>query len=264
MCTREELQHKNRIVVKVGSSSLTHKETGHISLTRMEKLIRQLADLKNSGKDVILVSSGAQAVGVSALHLDEKPKEIEKKQAIASVGQASLMMIYHKLFREYNLVPSQVLITKDIIDEPRRKLNATNTFNALLDYDVIPIVNENDTVATDEIEFGDNDTLSAIVAELVNADLLILLSDINGLYEEDPTYNKEAKLIHEVEHINESIMKMGAGSSSKLGTGGMVTKIEAASIANGAGIDMIIAHSDHPHILQELMDGKVVGTLFKV
>lgn len=259
---REALLHKKRIVVKVGSSSLTYSETGQISIRKFEKLIRQLTDLKNSGKDVILVSSGAQAVGISALNLSEKPKEIEKKQAVASVGQASLMMIYQKLFREYGLVSSQVLITKDIIDFDHRRRNASNTFEALLAYGVIPIVNENDTVATDEIEFGDNDTLSAIVAELVKADLLILLSDIDGLFDSDPSQSEDAELIADIKTIDEKVMEMASGSKSDVGTGGMVTKIEAAKIATQAGIDMVIANSDTQDVLSRIINGERVGTHF--
>lgn len=259
---RQTLLDKKRIVVKVGSSSLTHQATGHISIAKLEKLIRQLTDLKNSGKDVILVSSGAQAVGISALNLSEKPKEIEKKQAVASVGQASLMMIYQKLFREYGLVSSQVLITKDVIEHPGRKRNATNTFEALLAYGVIPIVNENDTVSTDEIEFGDNDTLSAIVAELVTADLLILLSDIDGLYDADPTKSMNARLIADIEAIDDRVIEMASGSNSDLGTGGMITKIEAARIATEAGIDMVIANSEAPEVLSKIISGERIGTHF--
>ncbi len=261
---REEIKHKKRVVVKVGSSSLTHKTTGHISISKMERLIRQLVDIKNSGKDVILVSSGAQAVGISALNLPGKPAEMEKKQAVASVGQASLMMIYQKLFREYGLVSSQVLITKDIIDQPERKQNATNTFRALMDYGVVPVVNENDTVATDEIEFGDNDTLSAIVAELVSADLLILLTDIDGLYESNPAQNPDAKLMEEVTHITDDILGMAGGSGSKVGTGGMVTKLEAAKIAIENGIEMVIANSEKPDILHQIIAGETVGTYFRL
>lgn len=259
---RQGIADKKRIVVKVGSSSLTHKSTGHISISKMEKLIRQIADVKNSGKDVVLVSSGAQAVGISALNLKEKPEAIGRKQAVASVGQASLMMIYQKLFREYGLVSSQVLITKDIIDLPNRKHNATNTFSALLDYGVIPIVNENDTVATDEIEFGDNDTLSAIVAELVEADLLILLSDIDGLYDANPTTSEGARLMTEVATIDAHVTAMAGGSGSTVGTGGMITKLEAARIATEHGIEMIIANSETQDILHRILNNEVIGTHF--
>lgn len=264
MGNRTHLKNKKRIVVKIGSSSITHKETGHISLTKMEKLVRQIADLKHSGRDVILVSSGAQAVGINALNLKEKPKRIEQRQAVASVGQASLMMIYQKLFREYNVISSQVLITKDLIDRPHFKQNAVNTFKALIDYGVIPIVNENDTIATEEIEFGDNDTLSAIVAEIVEADLLILLSDINGLYNTDPNKNDSAKLIDEVSVINDEILLMATGTDTLVGTGGMVTKLQAAKMATRANIEMVIAHSDKKHVLEAIINGEQVGTLFKV
>lgn len=259
---RKSMLDVKRVVVKVGSSSLTHKNTGHISLSKLEKLIRQLADLKNSGKEVILVSSGAQAVGISALNLKERPTEIEKKQAVASVGQASLMMIYQKLFREYGLVSSQVLITKDVVDEDKRKANAKNTFKALLAYGVIPIVNENDTVATDEIEFGDNDTLSAIVAELVEADLLVLLSDIDGLYDSDPTDNPEAKLISKIKTITDDVFSMASDSASAVGTGGMVTKLEAARFATASGISMVIANSERKDVLSDILAGNEVGTFF--
>jgi len=259
---RQRLKDKKRVVVKVGSSSLTHIETGNINIAKMEKIIRQIADLKNSGKDVVLVTSGAQAVGISALNLETKPTEIEKKQAVASVGQASLMMIYQKLFREYGLVSSQVLITKDIIDQPKRKKNASNTFCALFDYGVIPVVNENDTVAIDEIEFGDNDTLSAIVAELVQADLLIILSDIDGLYDSDPCQNPDAKLLSEVAEIDQHVTQMATGSRSKVGTGGMVTKLEAGHIATSNNIDMVIANSETLDVLHRIVSGETIGTLF--
>jgi len=262
MSRRAHLEESKVIVIKIGSSSLTHQTTGHISLQKMEKLVRQIADLKNSGKKVVLVSSGAQAVGTSVLRLKERPTEIAKKQAVASVGQASLMMLYNKLFKEYNIVVSQVLITKDIIDEPRRRKNAINTFQALLAYDVLPIVNENDTVATDEIEIGDNDTLSAIVAELIQANLLILLSDIEGLYNQDPTQFPEAVLIEEVTQVDNQIMKMGTGTATIMGTGGMVTKLEAARLANHHNIEMVIAHSETTHVVQRILKGENIGTLF--
>ena len=263
MTDRKTLVNKKRIVVKVGSSSLTYKDTGHINLTKMEKLIRQLADMKHSGLDVILVSSGAQAAGISVLNLQSKPLEMEKKQAVASVGQASLMRMYQKFFREYNIIAGQVLITKDITTEEKSRNNVINTFNALLGYGTIPIVNENDTVATDEIEFGDNDTLSAVVATLVKADLLILLSDIDGLHTMDPIRYEEAELIPKVMEINGDILKMATGSSTLVGTGGMVTKLQAAMIATEAHIDMVIANADRPYVLLDILAGEDVGTLFK-
>ncbi len=259
---RSQLKDKNRIVIKVGSSSLTHKETGHISVAKMERFVRQIADIKNSGKEVVLVTSGAQAVGLSALNLQKKPDIIAEKQAIAAVGQASLMMLYQKLFREYNHTVGQVLITKDLIEHEGRKENAINTFNALLNFNVIPIVNENDTVSTEEIEFGDNDNLSAIVAGLVNADLLIILSDIDGLYDSDPRTHPDAQLIYEVKKIDASIIAMASGAGSKVGTGGMTTKLQAAKFANENGIDMIIANSETEGVLYKILKGQLMGTLF--
>jgi len=262
MNERSIIKTKNRIVVKIGSSSLTHTETGKINFGKMEKFVRQIVDLKNSGKDVILVTSGAIALGVSALNLKQKPCKIEEKQAVAAVGQASLMTKYQKLFREYNQNVGQVLITKDLLEHDDRKKNAINTFNALLSMGVIPIVNENDTVATEEIEFGDNDNLSAIVAKLTSSDLLILLSDIDGLYESDPRENINAKLINIVHTIDEKIENMAGGTKTKVGTGGMQTKIQAAKYATENGIDMIIANSETDLIIDKIVNGKDVGTLF--
>jgi glutamate 5-kinase len=263
---RESIKDKRRIVVKIGSSSLTHESTGSLNLTKMEKLVRVLTDLRNRGKDVILVSSGAIAVGRETVGLKEKPKETSVKQACAAVGQARLMMVYQKLFAEYNQIPAQILMTKyTMINDISRK-NARNTFEELLNMGVIPIVNENDTVSTDELEygdFGDNDTLSAIVAALVNADLLILLSDIDGLYTDDPHMNPDARFIDYVEEIDDKLFEMGKGSSSLVGTGGMATKISAAKIATDSGADMIIANAKDVYIINDIMEGKNVGTLFK-
>jgi glutamate 5-kinase len=260
---RQELKDKKRIVIKIGSSSLTHTETGSINLLKMEKLVRVLTDLQNQGKDVILVSSGAIAVGREAFGLREKPKEKPMKQACAAVGQARLMMVYQKLFAEYNQIPAQILMTKyTMIDDISRE-NAQNTFEELFKMGVIPIVNENDTVATDEIEFGDNDTLSAIVTALVHGDLLILLSDIDGLYTDDPHKNPEAKFIDYVEVIDDSLIEMGKGSNSLVGTGGMSTKISAARIATDSGADMVIANGDDVYVINEIIEGNNVGTLFK-
>ncbi|MBC7959305.1 MAG: glutamate 5-kinase, partial [Vallitaleaceae bacterium] len=260
MNLRNQLLDKRRIVIKIGSSSLTHKETGHISVSKMERFVRQISDIKNSGKEVILVTSGAQAVGRSALNLMKKPDILAQKQAVAAVGQASLMMLYQKLFREYNLTVGQVLITKDLIEHEGRKENAINTFRALLDYNVIPIVNENDTVSTEEIEFGDNDNLSAIVSGLVNADLLIILSDIDGLYDSDPRSNPNAQLISEVNGVDESIVHMASGVGSKVGTGGMITKLQAAKFANDRGIDMVIANSETDQVLHKILQTQTIGT----
>ena len=259
---RDSLKDKSRIVVKIGSSSLVHKNTGYLDLSKLEKLVRVLTNLRNTGKDVVLVSSGAIAVGRKKIGL-EKTLSIPEKQACAAIGQAQLMMMYQKLFSEYNQVAAQVLMTKvTMINEPN-KTNAINTFNQLLSFGVIPVVNENDTVSTYEIQFGDNDRLSAIVATLVSADLLILLSDIDGLFTDDPNTNKSAKLIKEVECIDEQLESMGKNtSSSDVGTGGMSAKIGAAKIATKAGTDMVIANGDDILNIERIINGEDVGTLF--
>ncbi len=262
MKTRKRLTSKKRIVIKIGSSSLTHPETGHISIAKMEKFVRQISDIKQSGKEVILVSSGAVAVGLSALYQKKKPKKLSEKQAAAAVGQASLMMLYQKLFREYNQMVAQILLTRDVIEQDIRKQNAINTFEALLKYGTIPIVNENDTISTEEIEFGDNDNLSALVASLTDSDLLIILSDIDGLYDSNPKENDEAKLIHEVQKIDQTIEDMASGTASNVGTGGMVTKIQAAKVAAEAGIDTIIANAETDHVLYRIMNKETIGTIF--
>lgn len=259
---REKLKDKKRIVIKIGSSSITHEETGNLNLIKMEKLVRVLTDLRNQGKDVILVSSGAIAVGKKTMGMTEKPTELSKKQACAAIGQARLMMVYQKLFAEYNQVPAQILMTKYTMINDISRSNARKTFNELLDMGVIPIVNENDTVSTDEIEFGDNDTLSAIVAALVHADILILLSDIDGLYTDDPNMNASAKFIHVVEEIDDELCGMAKGSASSVGTGGMATKISAAKIATDSGADMVIANACDINVITDIMQGIDVGTLF--
>ena len=259
---REMLKDKKRIVVKVGSSSLIHKETNKLNLRKLEVLVRELSDLHNQGKDVVLVTSGAVAVGASALGLHEKPAELKKKQACSAVGQAKLMMIYQKLFMEYNQIASQVLMTKITLINGENRINARNTFETLLSMGAIPIVNENDTISTYEIQFGDNDTLSAIVTALVQADLLILLSDIDGLFTDDPNANPDAEFIHTVEKLDEKLLSMGKGPKSKVGTGGMATKLTAAEIATSAGADMIIANGADFHIIHKIMEGRNYGTLF--
>ena len=245
---REYIKEKKRVVVKIGTSTITHEETGALDLVKLEKLIRLLTDLKNQGKEVVLVSSGAIAVGRKAMGIKERPNDMSVKQACAAVGQARLMMVYQKLFGEYNQVAAQVLMTKyTMINDISRK-NAQNTFRELLQMGVIPIVNENDTVSTDEMEygnFGDNDTLSAIVAALIGADLLILLSDIDGLYTDDPNVNANASFISCVDRIDEKLENMGKGVTSDVGTGGMATKISAAKIATASGCDMIIANGEN-------------------
>jgi glutamate 5-kinase len=260
---RERLKNKKRIIIKIGSSSLTHLETGHLDLDKMERLVRILTNLRNQGKDVILVSSGAIAVGRNALGLLEKPTERTIKQACAAVGQARLMMVYQKLFAEYNQIAAQILMTKDTMINDISRSNAQNTFNELFRMGVIPIVNENDTVSTDEIDFGDNDTLSAIVTALVGGDLLILLSDIDGFYTDDPHKNKDAKLISCVDKINEELLKMAKSSTGcNLGTGGMATKLSAAKIANASGSDMVITSGDNIRNINNVIEGKESGTLF--
>ena len=265
MNKREFLQDKKRIVIKIGSSTITHPTTGSLNLRKMEQLVRVLTDLRNQGKDVVLVSSGAIAVGRKTLGFIEKPTQTKAKQACAAVGQASLMMVGQKLFAEYNQVPAQILMTKYTMINDISRENARNTFEELLHYGVIPIVNENDTVSTDELEleFGDNDTLSAIVASVIDADLLILMSDIEGLYTDDPHKNPNAKFIDEVEEVTEELCSMGKGSSSSVGTGGMATKLSAAKIATNSGTDMIIANGEDVYIINDIMEGKSIGTLFK-
>lgn len=262
MFDREKLKEKKRIVVKIGTSSITHPETGALNLTKLEVLVRELCDLKNMGKDVILVSSGAIAVGRQAVGFHHRPKEVAEKQACAAIGQTQLMMTYQKLFSEYGHRAAQILMTKNTMLDNLSRRNAVNTFEELLHMGAIPIVNENDTVATYEIEFGDNDTLSAIVAALVHADLLILLSDIEGLYTDDPKQNPEAEFIDIVEALDEHFMRMGKGSSSDVGTGGMATKLSAAKIAGASGADMIIASGDDFHVIHRILNGGQIGTLF--
>ena len=233
-----------------------------MDLYKMEHLVRALCDLRNRGMDVCLVSSGAIAVGRGAIGLTERPSEIATKQACAAVGQAKLMMTYQRLFSEYNHIPGQILMTKNTMINPVSRENAQNAFEELFRLGVIPIVNENDTVSTYEMQFGDNDTLSAIVASLIHADLLILLSDIDGLYTDDPHKNPDAKFIELVEEIDENLARMGKGSASDVGTGGMATKISAARVATDAGADMMIANAENVGIIEEIIKGEPVGTLF--
>ncbi len=272
---RELLKDKKRIVIKIGSSSLQHPETGDLDYTKLEKLVRELCDLRNRGKDVVLVTSGAIAVGKKAVKpykdTHEPVTPIAFKQACAAVGQARLMMTYQKIFAEYNQIVAQILMTKNTVVDNMNRFNAHNTFSELLKMGIIPIVNENDTIATYEINadaesdklIGDNDTLSAIVAALVEADLLILLSDIDGLYTDDPRKNPDAKFIDLVENLTEEYMNMGkASTGSNVGTGGMNTKMVAAKIATSVGADMVIANSKDVGILHRITNGKNEGTLF--
>lgn len=260
---RETLKDKKRIVIKIGSSSLTHPDTGYLDLIKLEILVREISDLRNQGKDVILVSSGAIMVGSKTMGYKKKPDKLSEKQACAAIGQAKLMMIYQKLFAEYNQVASQILMTKNTMLNNLNRLNAKNTFNELLHMGAIPIVNENDTISTYEIEFGDNDTLSSVVAALVEADLLILLSDIDGLFTDDPHKNPDAEFIHVVDSLDDKLKAMGKGSTgSNVGTGGMATKLAAAEIASAAGTDMIIANGKDFHVIHKIIQGKDYGTLF--
>lgn len=260
---RIRLKDKKRIVLKIGSSSLTHRETGELNLWKIERLVRIICDLKGEGKEVVLVSSGAIAAGRQALGGQKRPETISEKQAYAAVGQARLMMVYQKLFSEYNSVAAQVLLTKNTMVNEMSRYNAQNTFDELLELGTVPIVNENDTVSTHEIQFGDNDRLSAIVSALIGADLLILLSDIDGLYTDDPRQNLDARFISLVQEITPDLLSMGKDTSgSDVGTGGMSAKLAAARIATDSGSDMIIANGDRVEIIYELLGGAEKGTLF--
>ena len=250
-----------RIVVKVGTSTLAH-HTGCLNIRRVEELCRVLSDLKNSGHEVILVSSGAIGMGVGKLSLKERPSDIPTKQAAAAVGQCELMYFYDKIFGEYHHIVAQLLITNEDILSEKRHLNFSNTLNRLLQLGALPIINENDTVGTKEIVIGDNDTLAAIVAESVKADLLILLSDIDGLYTADPRTDANATLLHKITKLDDSIMALAGGCGTKRGTGGMVTKLQAAKICMGCGCDMVIANGNNPDNLYDILDGKDVGTRF--
>lgn len=253
-----------RIVVKVGTSTLAYA-TGRLNIQRVERMCRVLSDLKNAGHEIILVSSGAIAMGFGKLNLRERPHDMPTKQASAAVGQCELMYVYDKLFTEYNHTVAQLLITApDIADGGSRKANFHNTMDRLLELGALPVINENDTVSTEEIAVGDNDTLSAIVAATISADLLILLSDIDGLYDGDPRKNPDAKLIPTVETVDERIIALGGGSGSSLGTGGMATKLLAAQIAVGAGCEMVIANGEKPELLYDIVAGKPIGTRFLV
>lgn len=261
---RNDLVNRKRIVVKIGSSSLHHMETGELNLTKMERLVRELCELKNQGNDVILVTSGAIAVGKKTMNLSPDIKDTPVKQACAAIGQARLMMIYERLFAEYNHVTAQILMTKNTIVNDINRRNAYNTFSELLKMNVIPVVNENDTVAVHEVEdtFGDNDFLSAIVSALVGADLLILLSDIDGLYTDDPRSNKAAGFISFVDSL-EAVMNLGKKTTgSGIGTGGMSAKLNAATLAVNAGCDMVIANGEDVSVIHKIMEGRNYGTIF--
>ena len=250
-----------RIVIKIGTSTLTHG-TGHLNIRRVEGLCKFISDIKNSGHEVILVSSGAIGMGVGKLGLRSRPTDIPTKQAAAAVGQCELMYTYDKLFGEYHHAVAQLLITGDDVENEKRHSNFSNTLNRLLELGALPILNENDTVSTDEIVIGDNDTLAAIVAQSVKADLLVLLSDIDGLYTADPHTDPNAKLIPEINAIGEDVLALAGGSGTKLGTGGMVTKLQAAKICLQSGCSMVITNGNRPENLYDILDGKSVGTTF--
>lgn len=258
---RKALKETKRVVVKVGTSTLTY-ENGKLNLRRIEQLVRVLSDLKNRGMEVILVSSGAIGVGVGKLGLKHKPTITMEKQAAAAVGQCELMYLYDKIFSEYGYSAAQVLLTKDVIENNERKQNVVNTFITLLRMDVVPVVNENDAISVEEIEFGDNDTLSAVVAGLTDSETLVILTDIDGLYSENPKENPDAKLISDVYEINEDLKKIAGGAGSNRGTGGMITKVMAAEIAAKSGIHTVVCNGADPGILYSLFDGENVGTVF--
>lgn len=253
---------KKRIVIKVGTSSLTY-DTGKINIRQIERLSQVISDLCHSGCEVALVTSGAIAVGVSKLGFKKRPESTPEKQAASAVGQSELMSLYGQFFAEYGKDVSQLLLTKNILDNEERKENVINAFNTLFDWGVVPIINENDVISTAEIKFGDNDTLSDVVAELINADLLIILSDIDGLYDKNPAKCTDAKLVPVVYEITDEIMSSAGGVGTSRGTGGMVTKLIAAKHAMEAGIEMVIANGRDPKIIYDILDGKAVCTRFK-
>lgn len=262
---RANLKNKKRVVVKIGSSSLQHSETGELDYIKIDILVRELCNLQNQGKDVILVTSGSISCGRKAIGLKET-KTVSQKQACAAIGQARLMTTYQKIFSEYNHYAAQILMTRNTIVDNVNRFNAQNTFNELLSMGVIPVVNENDTISTFELDkvVGENDTLSAIVTALTGADLLILLSDINGLYTDDPRQNKDAQFIERVDCLTDELMQMGkASTGSSVGTGGMETKMIAAKIATYSGADMVIASGKDVRIIHRIMEGRNYGTIFK-
>ena len=260
MKDRIKIKDKNKIVIKIGTSSLTNAN-GTINFANIEKLTKAISEMRKNGKNVMLVTSGAIAVGAAKMGWEHRPSKLPEKQALAAIGQAELIKIYEKYFANYNQIAAQILITKDVVVNPIRRYNAKNTLNTLMNMSIIPIINENDTVATDEIEFGDNDTLSAHVALITEADLLIILSDIDGLYDGDPKIDPQANIIKKVIDIEE-VERFAGASTSEFAKGGMVTKIAAARLCTDAGIDMIIARGDNPLIVLDIMEAKEIGTLF--
>ncbi len=255
------LKKDARIVVKIGSNTLTHS-SGNLNLRRMETLVRTLSDFKNEGHEVVLVSSGAVAAGIAKVQLGRRPETTEEKQALAAIGQAELMQVYERLFGAYGHTVAQILMTKDVIDDETRRRAVESTFSELLKLGVIPIVNENDSVSCDELKFGGNDTLSAYVALVCDADILINMSDIEGLYDSDPRSNPEARLITRVDRIDDTILSYAGGAGTDRGTGGMITKLRAAQIVTDEGIPMLIVNGKSPDILYKISDGYHVGTYF--
>ncbi len=256
-----ELQKCKRIVIKLGSSTLTH-DTGHLNVRRMEEIVKILSDFKNSGKEIIVVSSGAVSAGVARTKLGRRPSSVREKQAMAAVGQSEIMRMYDKFFSSYGHTVAQILMTKDVTDDPVRRNACEDTFNTLLEMDCIPIVNENDSVSTAEIKFGGNDTLSAYVALVSKADIVLNMSDIDGLYDRDPRKDPNAVFIPRVECIDDALMQLAGGAGTDRGTGGMATKLEAARILTDAGIPMVILNGHRPDTLYSLLDGAPVGTYF--
>ncbi len=257
--------NRKKTVVKVGTSSLTY-ENGKINYRRIEALCKVLCDLHNSGEDILLVSSGAVGVGMGKMGLSRRPNDTKKKQALAALGQCELMFMYDKLFGEYNHNIAQILLTYDAVETESKRENICNTIDELLNMDIIPIINENDTVAVDELEgsnFGDNDMLSAIVSHIVNADRLVILTDIDGLYDSNPRDNPNAEKIDIVEYIDRNVMDMAAGTGSNRGTGGMLTKLQAADYATKRGIEVHVINGSKPGYLYDIFDGKIPGTVFK-
>lgn len=262
---RSTLKDKKRIVIKIGTSTITHRQTGNIDLEKLEKFVRILTNIRNRGKEVIVVSSGAIGIGRMVLGLSERPQGSALRQACAAVGQGRLMMLYEKLFGEYSQLTAQILLTRESITNEECRRKAKKAFFQLLEMNVVPIVNENDAISVDEESygvFGDNDTISAQVAALVEADLLIMMSDIEGLYTDDPRQNPKARFVHTVNRIDKELEEMGKGAGSDVGTGGMGTKIEAAKLATAAGADMVIANGRNIYAINDIMAGKKIGTLF--
>jgi len=261
MTHRKYLKYKKKIVIKVGTSLLTY-ENGKINLQRMERLVRVMADLHNSGRELILVTSGAVGMGVGMLGLDEKPRDLVKKQALAAIGQVGLIRLYQKFFDEYHKTVAQVLLTRDGIENAVRRRNARNTLIQLIEMGIIPVVNENDTVSTVEIEFGDNDTLSAAVATLVHADLLMILTDTDGVFTSDPHIHRSARKVPKVMNAGDDLKDVDMNGSSKMGSGGMASKVAAAELCREHNVDVIIADGTDPYTILDVLDGKDLGTFF--